>query len=256
MKALVALAALLLSPHPAFAQGAILETLEDLGSIRSPESFRGTLPGRMDLSARMPPVRSQAPTGTCVSWAATYAAASYSLRGRGLGAALTLSPAFTYNQISHDRWCVAGTNVSQTLNLLRDKGALPIEEFAFDGGWCGRLPTPAELERAKQFRITSWTAFNATDGDKVKGQIARGVPVIFTMRATKKMAELKGDAVLNDDDTPGEGHAMVAVGFDDAKRAFLVQNSAGTGWADKGLGWFGYDFWKRNVGRSPAFVIE
>lgn len=255
MRALLGLAMLLLLPHSAFAQGAILETLDDLGGVSVPESFRGTLPMRVDLSPRMPAVRNQFPTSTCVSWAATYAAASFSLRARGIGSALTLSPSFTYNQVSRDRLCAAGTSVSATLNLLRDKGALPIEEFAFDGGWCGRLPTPAELERAKQFRIKGWAAFNATDIDKVKEQLARGVPVIFTMRASRKMAELRGNDVLTEDDTPGTGHAMVAVGYDEARKAFLIQNSLGPGWGDKGFGWFGYDFWKRNAGHGPGFVI-
>ena len=171
-----------------------------------------------------------------------------------MGSALSLSPSFTYNQVSHDQWCGRGTSTSATLNLLRDVGALPIEEFAFDGGWCGRLPTAAELERAKQFRIKSWAAFGATALDKVKQQLASGVPVIFATRATRKMDALRGDAVLEEDDVPGEGHAMVAVGYDDAKRAFLVQNSHGQSWGNKGYGWFGYEYWKRNV--RVGFVVE
>jgi C1A family cysteine protease len=68
------------------------------------------------------------------------------------------------------------------------------------------------------------------------------------------MGDLRGDAVLEGDDTPGEGHAMVVVGYDESKRAFLVQNSLGSSWGNKGYGWFGYDFWKRNV--RAAYVIE
>ncbi len=240
--------------HAAFAQGALLETLDELRGASEPLSYRGTAPDRLDLSSKLPPVRSQGGTSTCVSWAATYAAASFALRARGLGSALTLSPSFTYNQVSRDQWCGRGTTISATLNLLRDVGALPIEEFAFDGGWCGRQPTAAELERAKQFRIKSWAAFDSTSLDKVKEQLARGVAVIFGMSLTRKMDALRGDAILEEDDIPGEGHAMVAVGYDDAKRAFLVRNSFGQSWGNKGYGWFGYDFWKRNV--RVGYVIE
>jgi C1A family cysteine protease len=240
-------------PSGASAQGAILETLDDLRGAPPPASYRGNAPDRVDLSARLPAARGQGLSSTCVSWAATYAAASFALRARGSGA-LTLSPSFTYNQVSRDQWCNRGTTISATLNLLRDVGAVPIEEFAFDGGWCGRQPTSAELERARQFRIRSWAAFDATAVDKVKQQIARGVPVIFSTRTTQKLTALRGDAVLEEDDMPGEGHAMVAVGYDDAKRAFLIQNSFGQGWGNKGLGWIGYDYWKRNV--RVGFVIE
>jgi C1A family cysteine protease len=241
-------------PSTALAQGAILETLDDLHDASEPAGYRGTIPDRVDLSSKLPVVRGQGGTSTCVSWAATYAAASFALRARGLGSAVSLSPSFTYNQLSRDQWCGRGTSISATLNLLRDVGALPIEEFAFDGGWCGRQPTAAELERAKRFRIKSWAAFDAMALDKVKQQLARGVPVIFGMHWTRKLGGVRGDAVVDEDDIPGEGHAMVVVGYDDAKRAFLIQNSFGQSWGNKGYGRFGYDFWKRNV--RVGFVIE
>jgi C1A family cysteine protease len=259
-------AALLMLPCHAFAQGAIIETLEDLRlSPPSPSARSRTLelaepkvpqslPERVDLSSKMPAVRNQGPTDSCVSWAVTYVAGSYALRARGLGAALTLAPSFTYNQLAHDQSCHRGTNVSRTLNVLRDAGALPIDEFAFDGGWCGREPTSVEVERAKQFRIKGWQAFDATAIDRVKQQLARGVPVVFSMRTTQKVHALRAGAVLEEDDVPGEGHAMVVVGYDDAKHAFLIQNSWGKSWADKGYGWFGYEFWKRNI--HVGYVIE
>jgi C1A family cysteine protease len=256
--------ALFTLPSHAFAQGAIIETLEELRRLPPPSTSRSraadeltppaSLPDRVDLSSKMPAVRNQGPTDSCVSWAATYAAGSYSLRTRGVGPALTLSPSFTYNQEARDQWCRRGTNISKTLNLLRELGSVPIDEFVFDGGWCGRQPTAAELERAARFRIRNWAAFDATSIDKVRQQLARGVPVIFAMPATSKMQALRGAAVLEEDDVPGEGHAMVAVGYDDAKHAFLIQNSWGQSWGEKGLGWFGYEFWKRHI--RVGYVIE
>jgi len=254
MKGLLVGVFLAVSSQTALAQGAILESLDDLRGTSEPPTYRGTTPERIDISPKLPAVRSQRPTSSCVSWAATYAAASFALRARGLGFGITLSPSFTYNQISRDQWCGRGTAISATLNLLRDAGALPIEEFAFDAGWCGRQPTSEELGRAKSFRIGSWAAFDAPSLDKVKQQLARGAPVIFATNWTRKMDALRGDAVLLEDDTPGEGHAMVVVGYDDAKSAFFIQNSFGPSWGNKGYGWFGYDFWKRNV--RVAYVIE
>jgi C1A family cysteine protease len=242
------------SSQAAFAQGAILESLDDLRGTAEPPIYRGTTPEQVDISPKLPTVRSQFPTSSCVSWATTYAAASFALRARGVAPGITLSPSFTYNQIARDQWCGRGTTISATLNLLREAGALPIEEFAFDAGWCGRQPTSEELSRAKAFRIRNWSTFDAPSLDKTKQQLARGVPVIFATNWTRKMDALRGDAVLEEDDTPGEGHAMVVVGYDDVKRAFLVQNSFGSSWGNKGYAWFGYDWWKRNV--RVGYVIE
>lgn len=38
------------------------------------------------------------------------------------------------------------------------------------------------------------------------------------------------------------GHAILAIGYSDSKKAFLIQNSWGTGWGDKGLFWMPYSF--------------
>jgi len=78
--------------------------------------------------------------------------------------------------------------------------------------------------------------------------------VIFAMRMTPKLRAVRDDKVFNDDDLPGEGHTMVAVGYDDTKKAILVQNSWGQSWAAGGYAWLGYDFWRRNV--HTGFVIE
>jgi hypothetical protein len=254
MNARYIIAILLAFPSVAFGQGAILETPDDLQGLAAPPGYRGAVPKRVDLTPRLPIPRSQGATATCTSWAATFAGASFALRARGKGSALSLSPSFTYNQVSRDQWCASATSLSATLNTLRDVGALPVEEFAFDGGWCGRLPTKAEVERASQFRIRGWAAFDAKNIDSVKEQIARGVPVIFAMPSTPKMRALQNDAVLEEDDQPGQGHAMIAAGYDDTKKAFLIQNSWGRSWATGGHGWFGYEFWKRNA--AFGFVIE
>jgi C1A family cysteine protease len=68
------------------------------------------------------------------------------------------------------------------------------------------------------------------------------------------MKGLRADTVLDEDDVPGQGHSMAVVGYDDSRKAFLVQSSWGQQWAAKGRGWFGYDYWKRNSG--PGYVIE
>ena len=193
-------------------------------------------------------------TATCTSWSVTYAAASQAARRNGLGATMTLSPAFTYNQVSGDRTCHSPTSIAKTLDLLREQGALPIEEFVFDPGWCGRQPTEAERKRAQRYRIKGWTRFDATNIDAVKSQLARGVPVIFSMRVGSKVRGQRGDGVIESDEGDIGGHAMVAVGYDNTKQAFRIQNSWGRNWGDGGYGWFSYEFWRRNA--RVAYVID
>ena len=245
---------LLLLPAAAFAQGAVIETLNDLREARDPAAFRGPLPERADVSASVPAPRAQADTSTCTSWGATYGAASQALRRAGGSKTLILSPAFTYNQVSGDPSCRTGTSVSKTLDLLRTSGGLPIEEFVYDAGWCGRQPTPAERRRALQFRIAGWSRFSAKDLSAVKSQLARGAPVIFSMRTGSRLRGHRGDGVIESDNAPIYGHTMLVVGYDDTRKAFRIQNSWGRDWGERGYAWFSYEFWTRSV--ETAFVID
>jgi Papain family cysteine protease len=237
------------------AQGTIIETLEELRDVRRAPDFRGVLPARVDLTATLPAPGDQGLTGSCTSWAATYAAASQANRRAGLGPSLRLSPSFTYNEIAHDPLCVAATKISTTLDLLRDVGALPFEEYVFDGGWCGRLPTDAELRRAAKYRVKGWSDLDARILESVKAQLARGVPVIFDMQPSAQFRDFKGGGVV---DIPGvmngNGHAMVAVGYDDARQAFRIQNSWGRKFGEGGYAWLAYAFWVRNV--HVGYVID
>jgi hypothetical protein len=249
------LSMLLLAPSQVLAQGAVIETMEDLADRPEPPGFRGTLPTQIDLSATLPPPGDQGGTDSCVSWAATYAAASQSVRRAGLGVSLKLSPSFSYNQVARDPYCLVGTTTAKTLDFLRDVGGLPIEEYAFDGGWCGRLPTPAELQRAAKYRIKSWSRLDATDLEAVKTQLVRGAPVIFDVRMSAELRTLQGDKVFDLSGVPnGNGHAIVAVGYDDARKAVRIQNSWGRKWADGGYGWMSYNFWTHNV--HVGYVID
>ena len=240
---------------PARAQGAIIETLDDLRNVPDAPAFRGSLPARIDLSSTLPPPGNQGSSGSCASWAVTYAAASQAERRAGLGSSLRLSPSFTYNKLARDPICLVGTAASATLDMLRDVGALPFEQFVFDGGWCGRIPTSAELQEAAKYRIKSWGKIDARKIEEVKAQQARGVPVVFDMRPNEQFKQFKGDGVL---DIPGvmsgSGQSMIAIGYDDARKAFRIQNSWGRAFGEGGYAWLSYDFWARNT--QAGYVID
>ena len=89
----------------------------------------------------------------------------------------------------------------------------------------------------------------------VKSQLARGVPVIFAIRSGPRLVAHRGDGVFDTpEDAPGIGHAMLVTGYDDARRAFRIQNSWGREWGDGGYAWYSYDLWLRSV--QVGFVID
>ncbi len=101
--------------------------------------------------------------------------------------------------------------------------------------------------------------------DRIKAYIAAGLPSMFgfTVYSSINQAGTTGKIPFP---CPGEGvaggHAVVAVGYDDSIRienttcgsetrgAFLIRNSWGTRWGDKGYGWLPYAYVERGLARD------
>jgi hypothetical protein len=217
---------------------------------------RAVTPASIDNSSLFPPPKQQGETDTCVSWAATYAAASASLRPRHPEQPpVALSPAFTYPLVGGGRFCRGSTLISKTLDVLRESGAPPLLDYAFDPGWCARQPTAEETARASNYRIPGWWKLDAHDLSAVKAQLAERRPVIFGMSIGPAFKQFKGGGVFDTLEIGAEttGHAMVLVGYDDARSAFRLMNSFGRNWGDNGYAWIGYALWRKQV--SVGFVI-
>jgi len=71
-------------------------------------------------------------------------------------------------------------------------------------------------------------------------------PVVISFLAFKDLLTFRGDVYENDfkctDTKPedAEWHAVLLVGWDDSKGAWLIKNSWGREWANKGFGWIKY----------------
>jgi hypothetical protein len=221
------------------------------------------LPKQVDLSSRLPPPGSQGEQQSCVGWSVAYALKSYQEREEmdwplaGSDGAVNprhvFSPAFIYNQLNGGR--DGGCTIPDALDLLHEKGAATLADMPYVDTDFRRTPSAATAENARRYRIDYWRQVNASDVMEVKAQLNAGYPVVIGAAVDQGfVASRRGETWKAERGKRLGGHAMVLVGYDDARHAFKLINSWGRSWGDGGYGWVDYDHFRRVV--DEAFVVK
>lgn len=217
----------------------------------------GNLPDAVDLSAKFPTPGQQGQQASCVGWATAYALKSFqegSERHWDVNEN-AMSPSFIYNQINRSADCKGGTTFVDAMNVLRSQGVAPMSLFPYDERSCNALPSPAAKQAAKQYAIADWRRVNPQDEIEIKTQVASGFPVMIGMEVDDSFQSLRpGMTYTGPDGTRGGGHAMVVVGYDNARASFRLINSWGTDWGDNGFAWITYSAFRATV--REAYVAQ
>jgi len=242
-----------------FGHGLKFKPQELYRSFQVEAPYRAFLPPEADLSAWFPPPRDQGDQASCVAWSVGYAMRGYyanrALGRTGAQSSVALSPSFVFNQIIDESdGCDSGSMIADALTLLQNKGIVPLSRFPYRDSECRRQPAPQVVQEAAQFRISGWRTVALSRLTDIKGQLAKGDPVVIGMQVNDAFTEVTGDTVFNDRHTDGDGHAMVVVGYSDQRNAFKVMNSWGKAWGAGGFGWISYDSFRVRV--SEAYVAS
>ena len=195
--AAAALCALLVLPRIVAAQGLEPEDPTTFASAQQAPGNRGIVVRQRVMLDGVPRPGNQWRRVKCVAWAVAYAAGSYYHRARLTGANAELSPAFAYALGNGDARCLASSRISKMLDVLRDVGGIPLSDYAYDPGWCGRVPTEAERRRAAAFRIPGWAVVPGLDPTAAKAQLVAGRVVIFSMGVGPAFSDHRGKKVFD-----------------------------------------------------------
>lgn len=244
------------SSEQIFAKGAIIESDDAFAARDFVPQYRAFLPVAVDLSRYFPTPGFQAGLGSCTAWAVGYAARAYyelSAGGDKADPSNIPSPAYIFNSTvqSGARIC-SGSQVTDALDLLK-KGALSLADAPYDGMSCTK-PSVADRDRAIGFRILKYDAVDPKALDRVKGQLARGDPVVIVIASTPTFEHLRAEQVYDSAPDATDLHAVTLVGYDDERQAFKLINSWGTWWGNGGFGWISYRAFAKDVPR--AYVMR
>ena len=223
-----------------------LESAFAAGAVSAP---RAALPASVDLRASWWDVGDQKQTGSCVGWASTDGVTRYHMVQAGkLAKTGRLSPRCTWMASKEtDTYTTrpetfieeAGTSLKAAMDILRKYGSVPeqmlpfaIATYMYQGDENAFFATAATRRIASYFNLAKnlgdWRTWLAAHGP-----IMAGLNVDATW---DNATATNGNLDVFQPNTVRGGHAICIVGYTASKR-FIVRNSWGTGWGDKGFGY-------------------
>lgn len=97
------------------------------------------------------------------------------------------------------------------------------------------------LDVARSFTIVASYRVSELSLLALKSQLAGGDPLLMGIDVYPSFDNAQGVATITGTGDVRGYHAIVLVGYDDAKHAFRIQNSWGPDWGDQGRAWIDYN---------------
>ncbi len=242
---------------------------DTLPVIQKEKGVKYPIQNENNLKKYCPIPGDQGGIGACVGWATSYHALTInkairdSITDKEEIQALAYSASYIYNQIIEEEECGKGAYLTDGLRFLKNYGAPLSSTFRNSKFDCFAEPDAKTNVEALNNRIKNfYPIFKSIEKDAIKIEetrhwIARGRPVIIGMNLTENFGDITFMQKLWTPDLNKKTtayHAMVVVGYEDAKQEFELLNSYGPYWGNDGFIKIKYENYAQLV--KYAFVID
>jgi C1A family cysteine protease len=230
--------------------------------------LRGALPQRVDLRSGCPRVFNQGGIGTCTAHAVA-AAVAFERRLQDKRVLVPSRLFIYYNErmLTGQRSLHCVVRLRDAIKAVAKRGVCPESHWPYrQHPTALRRRPPKEVFKVARncriieyYRIPERSLNPAIFLRHLKQCLSDGCPFVFgvTLYASFETEKVKKNGVMPVPDARIEenkgGHAVMAVGYNDRKRAMLVRNSWGADWGINGYFWMpyevitdrelAYDFW-------------
>lgn len=205
------------------------------------------LPAKVDLRAGCPSVYNQGTLGSCTA-NAIGAAHQFNQMKQGRSGWMPSRLFIYYNErvILHTVNVDSGAMLRDGIKSVARDGVCLEKEWPYDVAKFTQRPSEECYDSAKCSQVLQY--FRVPQVERhLKGCLAEGFPFVFGFTVYESF-ESPEVARTGRADMPGPleralgGHAVMAVGYDDNERRFLVRNSWGDTWGQHGYFWLPYEY--------------
>ena len=196
------------------------------------------VPPSADLRTLCPPVEDQGRLGSCTAHALT-AALEVLEKKDGL-AVVQMSRLFVYyneRALEHTVEQDSGATLRDGIKTLVKKGCCTEKKWPYIVSEFTVKPSAACYRDGLNHQVTSYQRIETLD--QMRACLAEGFPFVFGFTVYESFeTQTVAQSGIADLPVPDEraigGHAVLAVGYDDGDKRFIIRNSWGTDWGRQG----------------------
>lgn len=207
---------------------------------------------KVDLRKSCPPVWDQGQLGSCTAHGLGAAFQFNEMKQKKVGAFMPSRLFIYYNErvmintVNSD----SGANIRDGIKSLNTQGVCPESEWPYDdktgaGARFIKKPTAKCYSDAMKNQVVSYQRLDNTIITQLKSCLCDGYPFVFGFTVYQSFQSIVKNGMMPMPSTTENvlgGHCVMAAGFDDTKQVFIVRNSWGPSWADKGYFYMPYAF--------------
>ena len=206
----------------------------------APTATLAVLPAAIDLRLQCPPVYDQGQLGSCTANAIGGAVEFDQMKQKQPQPFVPSRLFIYYNERAMEGTVKqdAGAQIRDGVKSVNKLGAPPESLWPYNIAKFAQKPPAAAYTEALKHQVLAYQRVSR-DLSQMKGCLASGYPFVlgFTVYESFESAQVAKTGVL---DMPARteqvvgGHAVVAVGYTDKAQRFIVRNSWGSSWGQKG----------------------